>query len=174
MAAMMLPSELPLFRLDFATARSRTRTSVLGLGYLAVWLALAAPVWLADRVSGGRVLGMHDRVVTASVLGLAALYQLTPLKRRCLAICRAPLARVLHGWHDGLVGAFRMGLVNGMWCVGCCIGLTAALLTLGMMSVGWMIVVGVAIVVEKTMRVGIAASRLTAAMLAIGAVAWAT
>jgi predicted metal-binding membrane protein len=171
MCAMMLPSELPLLRLDYATARSRTRSAVLLLGYLSVWIALAAPVWIGNRASGGRLLGMHGRELTAWILGLAALYQLTPLKRRCLAICRAPLARILHGWRDGHRGAFRMGVVNGMWCVGCCVGLTASLLALGMMSIGWMVAVGAAILVEKTTRVGFVASRATAFVLAVGAAA---
>ena len=170
MSAMMLPSELPLLRLDYATARSRTRTTALLLGYLAVWIALAAPVWLGDRAIGGRLLGMHGRELTAGILGAAALYQLTPLKRRCLAICRAPLARILHSWRDGHRGAFRMGMVNGMWCVGCCVGLTATLLALGMMSIGWMVAVGAAILVEKTTGVGLVATRATAVALAIGAV----
>jgi predicted metal-binding membrane protein len=173
MAAMMLPSELPLLRLDYATARSRTRLAALGAGYLGVGLALAAPVWLADRVAGGRVLGMHDRAFTAAILAAAALYQLTPLKHRCLRVCREPLARILHGWRDGAAGAFRMGVVNGLWCVGCCAGLTVALLALGMMSIGWMIAVGVALVIEKTTRVGVVASRVTAVALALGAIAWA-
>ncbi len=173
MAAMMLPSELPLLRLDYATARSRLRLAALGVGYLGVWIALAAPVWLADRVAGGRILEMHGRALSAAILAAAAVYQLTPLKRRCLAVCRAPLARILHGWRDGATGAFRMGVVNGFWCVGCCAGLTVALLALGMMSFGWMIVVGAAIVIEKTTRVGIVASRLTAVALALGALAWA-
>jgi predicted metal-binding membrane protein len=173
MAAMMLPSELPLLRLDHATSRSPVRTAALGLGYLTVWLALAGPVWLADRASGGRLLGMHGRAATAIVLGLAAAYQLTPLKRRCLAICRAPLARIMHGWRDGLCGAFHMGIVNGLWCVGCCAGLTAALLALGMMNVVWMLVLGATILVEKTTRLGLAASRAAAAGLALGALAWA-
>jgi predicted metal-binding membrane protein len=172
MAAMMLPSELPLLRLDYATARSPVRLSALGLGYLGVWLALAAPVWLADRIAGGRVLGAHDRLLTAAVLAAAAVYQLTPLKRRCLAVCRAPLARILHGWRDGATGAFRMGVVNGLWCAGCCVGLTLALLALGMMSIGWMIAVGAAIVIEKTTRAGVVASRVTAVALGLGALAW--
>ena len=172
MAAMMLPSELPLFRLEYATSRSGLRTAVLAAGYLAVWLALAGPVWLADELLGGRVLGMHGNVATGAVLGAAALYQLTPLKRRCLHVCRAPLARILHGWRDGLGGAALMGVQNGLWCVGCCAGLTAALLALGMMNVGWMIVVALAIFVEKTTRIGILASRAGAAALVIGAVAW--
>ena len=84
---------------------------------------------------------MHDRALTAGILAVAAVYQLTPLKHRCLRVCRAPLARILHGWRDGATGAFRMGVVNGLWCVGCCLGLTLALLALGMMSIGWMIAV---------------------------------
>jgi predicted metal-binding membrane protein len=172
MAAMMLPSELPLFRLDYATAGSRPRTAVLGAGYLAVWLAIAGPVWLLDMALGGAVLGMHGRIATAVVLGAAALYQLTPLKRRCLNICRAPLARVVHGWRDGVGGAFRMGVENGLWCVGCCIGLTAALLALGMMDLWWMVVAGVAIFAEKATRAGIVASRLGALALATGGVLW--
>ena len=172
MGAMMLPSELPLLRLDYATARSRTRSAALALGYFAVWIALAAPVWVGDRALGGRLLGMHGRELTAGILTGAALYQLTPLKRRCLAICRAPLARILHGWRDGHRGAFHMGVVNGLWCVGCCVGLTASLLVLGMMSIGWMVAVGAAIFIEKTTRAGLVASRATAAFLALGAVLW--
>jgi predicted metal-binding membrane protein len=43
-----------------------------------------------------------------------------------------------------------------------------------MMSIGCMVAVGIAIMVEKTTPVGIAASRVAAGALAIGAVAWAT
>jgi predicted metal-binding membrane protein len=172
MAAMMLPSELPLLRLDYATCRSPLRTSVLAAGYVTVWAALAGPVLLVDWAAGGRVLGMHSRALTAAVLAAAALYQLTPLKRRCLAICRAPLARVFHGWRDGLVGAFRMGVENGLWCAGCCVGLMAALLLLGMMSVTWMVLVAAAIFAEKATRIGIGASRGVAVALGLGAVLW--
>ncbi len=173
MAAMMLPSELPLLQLEHATSRSAGRTAVLGAGYLAVWLGIAAPLWLADRASGGRLMGMHGHVATASVLAAAAVYQLTPLKRRCLAVCRAPLARILHGWRDGLAGAFRMGVENGLRCVGCCAGLMAVLIALGMMSIGWMVVIAFAILAEKTTRAGIAASRVAAVALALGALLWA-
>jgi predicted metal-binding membrane protein len=172
MAAMMLPSELPLFRLDHATSRSGLRTTVLGSGYVAVWLGIGALVVLADRALDGRLMGMHSRSSIAVALGAAAVYQLTPLKRRCLSACRSPLARVLHSWRDGLPGAFRMGIENGLWCAGCCTGLMAVLLALGMMSVAWMAVVGAAIFVEKATPVGVAASRLAALALGVAAVAW--
>ena len=66
-----------------------------------------------------------------------------------------------------------MGVENGLWCLGCCVGLTLALLALGMMSIGWMVAVGAAIAIEKTTRAGVVASRVTAVALALGAFAWA-
>jgi predicted metal-binding membrane protein len=173
MAAMMLPSEWPLVRLDHATSRSAVRSAALVSGYLLVWCGLGALVFLADRASGGWVLGMHGRQLTAAVLLGAAAYQLTPLKTRCLGVCRAPLARILHGWRDGLAGAVRMGAVNGLWCVGCCVGLMAALLVVGMMNVVAMVLVAAAIFVEKTTSIGVAARLGAAVALAVGAVAWA-
>jgi predicted metal-binding membrane protein len=173
MAAMMLPSEWPLVRLDQATSGSTLRSGALVSGYLLVWCGLGAVVLLADRVSSGWLLGMHGSALTAGVLLAAAVYQLTPLKTRCLGVCRAPLARILHGWRDGLAGAVRMGAVNGLWCVGCCGGLMAALVVLGMMNIVAMVVVAAAIFVEKTTRVGAAASRVAGVGLAVAAVAWA-
>jgi predicted metal-binding membrane protein len=173
MAAMMLPSEWPLLRLDHATSRSTVRSAALVSGYLLVWCGLGAVVLAADRLSSGWVLGIHGRALTAGVLVAVAVYQLTPLKTRCLGVCRAPLARILHGWRDGLSGALRMGAVNGLWCVGCCVGLMTALLVVGMMNVLAMVLVAAAVFVEKTTSVGASARRGAAVALAVGAVTWA-
>src|SRR4051794_7016427 len=162
MAAMMLPSELPLLRLAHATTRSFRHTALLATGYGAVWLAVGVAAMKAPMLPA------------AWVLAAVALYQLTPLKRRCLAVCRAPLARVLHGWRDGGLGAIRMGVENGLWCLGCCVGLTAVLVALGMTNLLVMAVVAAVIFVEKATPVGVAASRLSAVVLAAGAVVWAT
>jgi predicted metal-binding membrane protein len=140
MAAMMLPSELPLLRLHHATARSAVHTATLGAGYVTVWLAV-----------GFAAMKIPFEVPLWSALGGAAVYQLTPLKRRCLAVCRAPLARVLHGWRDGAGGAYRMGVENGLWCLGCCVGFTAVLVALGMTSILWMAVIGTVIFAEKAL-----------------------
>ncbi len=61
--------------------------------------------WLAARVGGG-------------ILVLAGLYQLTPLKRICLAKCCTPLDFIHSGWRDGYTGVFRMGLEHGIYCLG--------------------------------------------------------
>ena len=68
---------------------------------------------------------------------------------RCLAVCRAPLARIVHGWRDGLAGAFRTGVGNGLWCVGCCVPAMLVLVAVGMMSYWWMALAGAFIFVEK-------------------------
>ena len=165
MAAMMLPSTVPLLRLDYATTRSRARIVALAGGYVAVWLAIGSVVLAADAA-----IGMHGDRTTATLLTLAALYQLLPVKRRCLTRCRAPLARMLLGWRDGLGGALRMGADNAVWCAGCCAWLMLALLGLGAMSWVWMALVGGVILVEKVTWIR---SDVVSAALAAGAILWA-
>jgi predicted metal-binding membrane protein len=173
MAAMMLPSTLPLLRLDHATTRSWPRLVALAGGYLSVWIAFGCVVLAADALAGDRLLGMHGRRLTAALLAVAALYQLLPVKRRCLTRCRAPLGRLLLGWRDGIGGAARMGVTNGLWCAGCCAGLMVALLALGVMSWVWMTLVGATILFEKVTPIGAALTLPVSAALAAGAVVWA-
>jgi len=173
MAAMMLPSTIPLLRLDHVATRSVSRSVAIAGGYLSVWVGFGCAVLLVDVLVEDRLVGMHGRRVTAALLASAALYQLLPLKQRCLVRCRAPLGRMLLGWRDGLPGAARMGVANGLWCAGCCVGLMAALLGLGVMSAGWMALVAAAILVEKVTPIGVAASRTFAAALVAGALVWA-
>jgi predicted metal-binding membrane protein len=172
MAAMMLPSAAPLFRLEHAIGRSWLRTSTVVGGYLAVWAAAGCVVLAGDALVDGRLLGMHGRRFGAALLVIAALYQALPAKSRCLTRCRSPLAQLAQ-WRDGLRGAARLGAASGLWCAGCCAGLMVALLALGVMDVRWMVVVGVVVAVEKLTPVGVAASRLAAVVLAAGALVWA-
>lgn len=137
MAAMMLPSELAFLRLDYRTARSPLRTAALTTGYVAVWAAFASPLFFLPAPPW------------EIAVAVAVAYQVTPLKRRCLAVCRAPFARIVHGWRDGLHGAFRTGMGNGLWCAGCCAGAMLVLLAVGLMSYWWMALAGAAIFVEK-------------------------
>ena len=173
MAAMMLPSTVPLLRLDHTAARSRIRLVAIAAGYLLVWVAFGALVLPLDLLLGGRMLGMHGRGLSVALLAVAAVYQLLPVKQRCLRRCRAPLGRMLHGWRDGLLGALRMGFENGLWCAGCCVGLMAALFGLGVMSVWWMAAVGAVVLLEKVTAVGVVASRFVSALLVVAVVVWA-
>ena len=154
MAAMMFPSVAPTIALYARMSRSRRLALCFTSGYLLTWAGagvVAFVVGLAGRRLGYDVLGWGSagRVIAGGTLLLAAAYELTPLKDVCLGKCRSPLGTLLGSWRDGWRGAFRMGLANGLWCVGCCWALMASLFALGVMSVTWMAVVAGLIAAEK-------------------------
>jgi predicted metal-binding membrane protein len=107
------------------------------------------------------------RWVAGATLLVAAVYELTPLKDVCLGKCRSPLGIILGTWREGRSGAFRMGMKNGAWCVGCCWALMASLFALGVMSVVWMAVVAGLIAAEKTAPWRRVATYGTAAILLV-------
>src|SRR5947208_14543868 len=166
MAAMMLPAVLPVVLLFARVSSERMRrgqaavgTPVFLAGYLGVWTAFGLVAYGITRLVVGQSFGFLEwdrggRYVAAGALALAAAYQLTPLKRVCLKHCRSPLALVLGHWHEGRLGAVRMGAEHGGWCVGCCGGLMLALFALGVMSISWMVIVAAVIFVEKVLPRG--------------------
>jgi predicted metal-binding membrane protein len=104
--------------------------------------------------------------VAGTVILAAGLYQLSPLKDVCLSKCRSPFAFLLTAWKPGRSGALRMGVAHGGWCVGCCWALMAALIALGVMSIGWMVFVAALIAVEKLLPWKAVANRSIAVLLA--------
>jgi predicted metal-binding membrane protein len=121
--------------------------------------------------------------VAGAILVAAAAYELTPLKNVCLGKCRSPLGFLLGSWRPGRRGALQMGARHGLWCVGCCWALMAALFALGVMSLTWMALVAAFIAAEKVLpkgrvvTVGIAAVLLTLGILLVAApdvVPWLT
>jgi predicted metal-binding membrane protein len=161
MAAMMLPAAAPMilmFGTVYRTKRARGQayvpTWVFVAGYLAVWVAFGACAWAFSDVSEGlgRVYPMlHDlgpRVAAVAMIA-AGVYQLTPLKQRCLSHCRSPLSFVMHHWRPGLGGAWRMGLDHGVYCVGCCWVLFVLLAVVGLSSLPWMGLLTLVICAEK-------------------------
>lgn len=156
MAAMMFPSVAPTVALYARMSRSSTRPVVFATGYLAAWagagvIAFVGGLATANAVHGALGWDSAGQRIAGGTLLVAAAYELTPLKDVCLGKCRSPLGTLLGSWRDGWVGAFRMGLGNGAWCVGCCWALMVSLFALGVMSVTWMAVVAGLIAVEKLM-----------------------
>ncbi|MGH9188771.1 MAG: DUF2182 domain-containing protein [Acidimicrobiales bacterium] len=163
LAAMMFPSLAPMV-IAYARIHRRRRergrhapvgaTGVFVAGYLTAWTAygLAAYVlyaWVTSLSPGLLSLDRRGRYLGGAVILAAALYQLTAVKDVCLTKCRTPMDFILGRMRYGYGGALRMGAEHGAWCVGCCWALMAALFALGVMSVGWMAVVGAFIAVEK-------------------------
>lgn len=171
MAAMMLPTALPMFRLYSRMAGSTPAGFVLG--YLLDWSIAGAVAYLAYALLRGSVVSMAEistlsRPAAIVVILVAAAYQLSPLKNVCLRHCRSPLAFVMNHWHTGLAGALRMGLEHGTWCLGCCAGLMALLFALGVMNIGWMVILALVILAEKTLPGGVWIARgVSAGMVAL-------
>jgi predicted metal-binding membrane protein len=108
--------------------------------------------------------------VAGAVIAAAAIYQLSPLKDACLAKCRSPLAFVVGSWRDGRLGATRMGVEHGAWCVGCCWGLMLTLFALGVMSLTWTVAIAALIAAEKLLPWPTLANRGVALLLILLAV----
>jgi len=158
MAAMMLPSVAPTVALYSRMTRTREPVAPLlfTAGYLLTWTA-AGLVAFGISDLGRRALGDRlswngaGRWVAGVILVAAAVYEFTPLKDVCLGKCRSPLGYLLGSWRPGWYGALRMGTGHGLWCLGCCWALMAALFALGVMSIAWMAFVAALIGVEKTL-----------------------
>jgi predicted metal-binding membrane protein len=156
MVAMMLPSAAPTIALysRMTSARTPLAAVMFVAGYLLTWAGTGVIAFVAANAAkwtGGHVLGWDraGRWVAGATLLVAAAYELTPLKDACLGKCRSPLGFLLGSWRGGWFGALRMGVKNGVWCVGCCWALMASLFALGIMSIGWMALVAGLIAAER-------------------------
>jgi predicted metal-binding membrane protein len=166
MAAMMLPSAAPLILLFAAVQRKQREannpfvpTGLLVAGYLAVWAGFSVVAtglqWTLDQ---GALLTMSlsvaSRVLGATVLIAAGLYQFTPVKGACLRHCRSPFTFVTTHWRPGPGGAFRMGLAHGVFCLGCCWVLMSLLFVGGVMNLVWIGGLALYVLLEKLMPRG--------------------
>ena len=166
MVAMMFPAAAPMILAFAAVQRGKRQrgqslvpTGLFVGAYLVVWalagvlaytLALAAER-LADRSPW---LMLHAARIGGGILVVAGLYQLSPLKDRCLGRCRTPLQFVLGSWRDGPGGAVRMGVEHGIYCLGCCWLSFAILFPLGVMNIAAMAAITALIFAEKTLAIG--------------------
>jgi predicted metal-binding membrane protein len=166
MAAMMLPSAAPMLllfarvnRKEKAGERPYVPTGIFAAGYLVAWggfSALATALqWALEQL--GLVSPMM--VATSYRLGgaimlLAGLWQLTPIKSVCLRHCRSPLSFLVQSWRPGRLGAFRMGLAHGSYCLGCCWFLMGLLFFGGIMNLFWIGGLAGFILLEKTIPLG--------------------
>jgi predicted metal-binding membrane protein len=156
MVAMMVPATLPLILLYRTVARKRlgpvwARVGMVALlaGYVVVWAAAGLPVY-AYALAADNV-GRFAAVLPAVLLVIGGAYQFTPLKLSCHARCSNPLFFLMQRWKPGTSGALRLGLLHGFDCLGCCVGLMAALVALGMMNLALVFTAALIIFAEKTL-----------------------
>jgi predicted metal-binding membrane protein len=172
MVAMMLPSVWPALRRYRAAAGSGRLTAVVGAGYFLVWAACGAvafPVGVAlaalemEHVALARLVP----VAIGAVVLVAGASQLTTWKARQLACCREAPAPA----GAGVRAAWRHGLRLGWDCVRCCAGATASLLVIGVMDLRAMLVVTIAITLERLAPAGLRIARATGAACVVAGMA---
>jgi predicted metal-binding membrane protein len=184
MIAMMTPSASPVILLHArATRHAQAQgqlpkgvvpTAAFAGGYLLAWLgfsiAAAVLMWLLESAGAISAMGMSSvsAWLSAAILILAGLYQLSPIKHACLQRCRTPAEFLSRRWRPGVSGAMRMGLEHGVFCVGCCWVLMALLFVGGVMNVLWIGLLALFVIVEKLAPRGPAVARIAGAVL----VAW--
>jgi predicted metal-binding membrane protein len=161
MAAMMLPSIVPMVLTFASLSRKRRaqqapylRTGAFVLGYLVIWsgfsvLATLAQWGLLEARLVTPMMVSATPLLAGSLLVIAGVFQLTPLKHACLSKCASPLGFLLTEWRDGTRGAWIMGLRHGAYCVGCCWPLMALLFVFGVMNVLWIAALSIYIMLEK-------------------------
>jgi predicted metal-binding membrane protein len=184
MAAMMLPSVAPVASMYQRSVRSYRPLRLAGFsaGYLLAWAGAGVPAYLLTVLVARLVDGHPVWTTAAAVVVFAAcgVYQLTPLKSRCLKHCRSPLSLLLHyGSYQGALRDVRAGAHHGAWCLGCCWSLMALFVVLGVMNVAAMVVLAVVVLVEKlwvhgevlARVVGVAALALAVAVIWLPALA---
>lgn len=181
LAAMMFPSVAPMVVAYDRIQQHRRKTgryapagatAVFVAGYLVSWTAfglVAYSLFMSVASLSPGLFGSDQggRWLAVGVILLAAVYQLTPAKNVSLMKCRTPMDFILHRLRPGYRGALVMGVEHGAWCVACCWALMVALFALGVMSVGWMALIGAFIAGEKMLPWKRLANRSVAVALAV-------
>ena len=182
MTGMMFPSASPLVLLYGTIARRSAQETAarqiyaLAAGYLIVWAAFSLAATALQRGLAALLLlsAMMETTsnrVGATLLLIAGVYQLTPIKNACLRTCRSPLGFLMSRWRAGWSGALGMGLEHGAYCVGCCWALMLLLFVGGVMNLTVIVALTAFVAFEKLVPLGEHGARISG-MLLIAAGFW--
>ena len=178
MVGMMAGSAAPVLLLFGSARRARGPQGVplaifsFGAGYLLVWVGFsgcaALVQWALHHAAmlSPMMAASSTRLGGAILIG-AGLYQLTPVKGACLTHCRSPLSFLVLHWRDGNVGALKMGIRHGAYCLGCCCALMGVLFVVGVMNLVWVAVLTAFVLVEKIGPAGAVVARTAGALMIV-------
>ena len=159
--AMMLPSAAPMILTYAEIADTAARKAepvvspfVLAGGYTAVWFGFAAVATVAQIALTRATLidlslGSASGLFSGAIFIAAGTYQFTALKHACLRQCQHPFPFFFANWATTPRGVFRLGLRQGLYCVGCCWAMMLLMFAVGVMNVIWMAALGIVMTIEK-------------------------
>ncbi|GHO60065.1 DUF2182 domain-containing protein [Ktedonobacter robiniae] len=174
MAAMMVPSALPVIlavarvQRDMGSERAAFAPLWVFVGaYLLVWTLFGGLAYLGALVASDLAqqvpwIMMNAARIGGGILVLAGIYQMTSLKRDCLAKCRVPQDFILG---KGYSASFRMGLKYGIYCLVSYWLLFVLLFPLGIMNIAAMMGLSILIFAEKCFPLGARIAQFTALAL---------
>lgn len=159
--AMMLPTAAPMVTTyadltETAAAKGEPAASPLVLmgGYIATWLGaaivLTALQALLTRAGAFDVrMGIANPFVSGAMFVAAGAYQFSPVKHACLTHCQHPFRFFFANWTSDPRAIFRIGVRQGLYCLGCCWAMMLLMFAVGTMNVIWMAILGAIMAVEK-------------------------
>lgn len=183
MVGMMLPSAAPtlllyasVVRKSLPGANAPVLISAFTGGYLLIWMAFSVAATALQRVLSellllSSMMEMQNRTWAGALLVVAGTYQFTPLKGSCLQHCRSPAAFISQHWRADASGAVRMGVIHGLYCLGCCWALMLLLFVAGVMNLLWVALIAAFVFVEKLLPAARFTSHFAGGALIVAAAA---
>ena len=180
MVGMMLPSVSPMVLIYAAVARKSEEQSMpvastwaFTLGYVIIWIvfSLLATIaqWGLDQAALlSPMMVANSPWMGAGILVAAGIYQMLPIKEACLKHCRSPMHFISTHWQPGKIGALKMGLSHGVFCVGCCWALMLLLFVGGVMNLVWIAAITIFVLLEKVLPLGNTGARLIGMVMIAG------
>jgi predicted metal-binding membrane protein len=177
MIGMMLPSATPalfsyasVIRSGPQNERALVHVNAFAAGYLVIWtgfslVATVLQLSLAHWLLLSPMMEARTRWFAGALLLIAGVYQFTPFKRSCLECCHSPAASIARQRKHGIGGGFRLGLAQGLSCVGCCWALMLLLFVGGVMNLWWIGALTIFVLLEKLVPFGVQVSRLSGVMI---------
>jgi len=159
--AMMLPTAAPMILTYAEIADTAARKGepvvtpfMIAAGYLAVWfgfvaVATAAQIALTRAALLDATMTSVSGLFSGAIFVAAGAYQFSALKHACLTQCQHPFPFFFANWATTPRGVFKLGLRQGLFCLGCCWAMMLVMFAVGVMNVVWMAGLGTVMTVEK-------------------------
>ncbi|TLX89934.1 MAG: DUF2182 domain-containing protein [Thaumarchaeota archaeon] len=139
--------------------------------YLVIWALSGVGLLLGWSVPINSLVTLHENnilgIISGGILIISGIYQFTPLKNKCIGYCESPLSFFIRRWKNGIVGAIKMGIYHGLYCLGCCWPYFLIMVALGWMNLVWMSLFAIIIFGEKIWSKGIWIARSVGIILVI-------
>ena len=179
MFAMMMPTTFN-FLLIFNQMRSNMKThhspktelAILATTYFLLWTLFSiAAVSLQYILHNANIVDMMGIIknnnIAASLILFAGIYQFTNLKNICLEKCSNPLSFIMGTKINGMGSIVKIGLSNGIFCIGCCWVLMLLLFVNGVMNLLWVLIITIAVLAEKIFPCNIISK-----LFGVGLISW--